>query len=495
MDKRRYVAFDLGAESGRAVIGSFDKGLLNCKEVYRFPNKSTAMGGQLYWNMIGIYDHLLEGLKTCTKLVGQGINGIGVDSWGVDYCLIDAQGNMAGNAFNYRDPRTTGTPEIIENTLGSEQLYEKTGVQMLPFNTLNQLIAAVRAEDPTLEIADRLLFIADFFHYCFTGKKVAEFTAVSISQLYNNGTGQWDDAIFNAFGIRRKIAPEVVQAGTVIGDLKPEIARLVGLDRTKVIAPAVHDTASAAVCIPTIEVGGWAFLSSGTWSIVGLELDAPIMDEKSMAMNISNSGGVLGKTLYLKNVMGLWILQQCKRIWNKKSPVLDYSDIVNRAFKATPFSALIDPDDLRFLNAEDMVAEVISFCKKSGQKVPEYDDIGTISRIIFESLALKYRFVLEQLMEGAGKEVETIYLIGGGGKNELLTQFTANATGRKVITGPSEASSVGNIMMQAVGDGMISSLGEVRTIIMNSFGVREYTPHYPKEWQTIYDRFISLIYK
>ncbi len=493
MDKRRYVAFDLGAESGRAVIGSFDRGLLNCKEVYRFPNKGIVLGEHLYWNMLGIYDHLLEGLKTCIKLVGKGINGIGVDSWGVDYCLIDKHGNMTGNAFNYRDSRTEGTPKIIEDLLGSEQLYNKTGVQMLPFNTLNQLIAAVRAKDPTLEIADRLLFIADFLHYCFTGNKVAEFTAVSISQLYNNNTHQWDDAVFKAFGIPGRIAPEVVQAGTVIGDLKPEIARLVGLVKTKVITPAVHDTASAAVCIPTIEEDGWAFLSSGTWSIVGLELDTPIMDEKSMAMNISNSGGVLGKTLYLKNVMGLWILQQCKRIWNRKSPVLDYPDIVNRAFKASPFMAFIDPDDPRFLNAEDTVAEVIKYCEESGQQVPGYEDMGTVSRIILESLAMKYRFVLEQLMEGSGKDVEAIYIIGGGSKNKLLNQFTANVTGRKVYTGPEEASSIGNIMMQAVGDGMVDSLMEVRKIIKASFGVSAYRPHEVPQWHAEYVRFRDLI--
>jgi rhamnulokinase len=491
MEKKRYVAFDLGAESGRAVIGSFDRGLLNCKEVYRFPNKSIKLGGHLYWNMLGIYDHLLEGLKTCTKLVGQGINGIGVDSWGVDYCLIDRLGNMTGNAYNYRDSRTGGTPEIIEDLLGSDQLYNKTGVQMLQFNTLNQLIAAVRAKDPTLEIADRLLFIADFLHYCFTGNKVAEFTAVSISQLYNNRTDQWDDALFKAFGIPGRIAPEVIQAGTVIGNLKPEIARLVGLETTKVIAPAVHDTASAAVCIPTIQESGWAYLSSGTWSIVGLELDAPIMDEKSMAMNISNSGGAMGKTLYLKNVMGLWILQQCKRIWNQKSPVLDYPDIVNRAFKASQFTAFINPDDLHFLNAEDTVTEIIRFCEKSGQTVPDYNDIGTVSRIIFESLAMKYRFVLEQLMEGSGKEVETIFIIGGGSKNELLNQFTANATGRRVYAGPEEASSIGNVMMQAVGDGIINSLGEVRKIIKESFDVKEYHPRDPEKWNVEYERFKS----
>ncbi len=493
MDKRRYVAFDLGAESGRAVLGSFDKGLLNCKEVYRFPNKAIVLGGHLYWNMLGIYDHLLEGLKTCTKLVGKGITGIGVDSWGIDYCLIDRNGNMAGNAWCYRDNRTEGTMEIIEDLLGSEQLYEKTGVQMLPFNTLNQLIVAVSAKDPTLEIAEDLLFIADFIHYSLTGKKVAEFTAVSISQLYNNRTNQWDKAVFNAFAIPEKIIPEVVQAGTVIGELKPEIARLVGLDSTKVIAPAVHDTASAAVSVPTIREDGWAFLSSGTWSIVGLELDAPIMDERSMAMNISNSGGVMGKTLYLKNVMGLWILQQCKRIWNRKGRLLDYPDIVNRAIKASPFTAYIDPDNLSFLNADDTVEEIIGYCEGSGQPVPGYEDIGAVSRIIFESLAMKYRLVLEQLMEGSGRDVEVIYIIGGGSKNKLLNQFTANVTGRKVYTGPEEASAIGNIMMQAVGDGIVKSLVEVRNIIRESFDVQEYNPRNRQKWQAEYIRFKDLI--
>lgn len=492
MEKKRFVAFDLGAESGRAVIGSFDRGLLNCKEVYRFPNKSVDLGGHLFWNLLGIYDQLLEGLKTCTKLVGQGINGIGVDSWGVDYCLIDRQGHMTGNAYNYRDHRTEGTQKVIEDLLGTEKLYQKTGVQMLQINTLNQLIAAVRAKDPTLEIADRLLFIADFLHYCFTGKKVAEFTAVSISQLYNNRTHQWDDDLFKAFGIPAGIAPEVVQAGTVIGYLKPEISKLVGLADTKVIAPAVHDTASAAVSIPSTMESGWAYLSSGTWSIVGLELDAPLLDEKSMAMNISNSGGVMGKTLYLKNVMGLWILQQCKRIWNRESPVLDYPDMVNRAFKASPFTSFIDPDEAHLLNAEDTVGEIIRYCKKSEQPVPDYNDIGTVSRIIFESLAMKYRFVLEQLMEGSGKDVEAIFIIGGGSKNELLNQFTANATGRTVFAGPEEASSIGNIMMQAVGDGMISSLAEVRHIIKSSFDVKEYFPHDSQRWQAGYNRFRNL---
>src|SRR5450759_1013249 len=312
MDLKRYLAFDLGAESGRAIMGSIENNLLNYKEIYRFPNKSVELNSNLYWDILCIYDHLLQGLRSCAKIYGK-----------------DIHGNLVGNAHHYRDARTTDTPEIIDTIFGKKQLYAITGVQMLQINTLNQLIASKRVKDPVMIIADKLLFIADFFHYCFSGIKVAEFTAVSISQLFNNKTLQWDERIFEAFDLPRRIVPEIVYAGTVIGRLKPEIALETGLNQTKVIAPAVHDTASAVVSIPAASENGWAFLSSGTWSILGLELDAPIIDERSMAFNISNSGGAFGKTLYLKNVMGLWIIQQCKRYWNKENQSFDYTDLVN----------------------------------------------------------------------------------------------------------------------------------------------------------------------
>jgi len=309
MDLKKYLAFDLGAESGRAILGSIENNLLNYKEIYRFPNKGIELNGNLYWDVLCIYDHLLQGLRSCVKLYGKDINGIGIDSWGVDYCLIDVNGNLVSNAHHYRDVRTANTLEIIDKIFGKEQLYAITGVQMMQINTLNQLIASKKANDPAMGISDKLLFIADFLHYCFSGVKVAEFTAVSISQLFNNKTSQWDEHIFEAFDLPMHIAPEIVHSGTTIGMLKPEIALETGLNHTKVIAPAVHDTASAVVSIPAASENSWAFLSSGTWSILGLELDAPIIDERSMAFNISNSGGAFGKTLYLKNVMGLWIIQ------------------------------------------------------------------------------------------------------------------------------------------------------------------------------------------
>lgn len=493
MDLKRYLAFDLGAESGRAIMGSIENNLLNYKEIYRFPNKSVELNSNLYWDILCIYDHLLQGLRSCAKIYGKDIHGIGVDSWGVDYCLIDVQGNLVGNAHHYRDARTTDTPEIIDTIFGKKQLYAITGVQMLQINTLNQLIASKRVNDPVMIIADKLLFIADFFHYCFSGIKVAEFTAVSISQLFNNKTFQWDERIFEAFDLPRRIAPELVYAGTVIGRLKPEIALETGLNQTKVIVPAVHDTASAVVSIPAASENGWAFLSSGTWSILGLELDAPIIDERSMAFNISNSGGAFGKTLYLKNVMGLWIIQQCKRYWNKENPSFDYTDLVNLAFKAAPFRAFVDPDDICFLNAKDTPNEILKFCKRTGQFVPDKEDIGTISRIIFESLAMKYRWVLEQLLEGSGNDVEAMYIIGGGNKNELMNQFTANAINRKVFVGSEEGSSIGNIMMQAVGDGLYGSLREVRQIVKASFNVKEYSPLNQSQWKVQYDNFRNLI--
>lgn len=493
MNQKKYLAFDLGAESGRAVIGLIENNLLHYKEIYRFPNKSIELNSNLYWDVLCIYDHLLQGLRSCSKIYGKDIHGIGIDSWGVDYCLIDVQGNLAGNSHHYRDTRTIGTPEIIDTIFSKNKLYDITGVQMLQINTLNQLIASKRINDPVLIIADKLLFIADFFHYCLSGIKVAEFTAVSISQLFNNKTFQWDDSIFEAFNLPRRITPEIVYAGNVIGQLKPEISLETGLNQTKIIAPAVHDTASAVVSIPVTFENGWAFLSSGTWSIVGLELDEPIIDEKSMRFNISNSGGALGKTLYLKNVMGLWIIQQCKKYWNKKNPSLDYSDLVNMAFKAPSFRAFIDVDDNCFLNSKDTPNEILKFCKRTDQFVPDKEDIGTISRIIFENLAMKYRWVLEQLLEGSGNDVETLYIIGGGGKNDLLNQFTANAINRKVFVSSEEASSIGNIMMQAVGDGLYGSLREVRQIVKASFYVKKYTPSNQSQWKVQYDNFINLI--
>jgi rhamnulokinase len=493
MGKKTYLAFDLGASSGRAVAGFLQKDQLTTREVHRFKNGPVAVNDHLYWNIYQIFTELLQGLRGYEEKIGEEVDGIGVDSWGVDYCLFDCQGNLLGNPFHYRDSRTTETPAIIDNTFGSAALYDATGIQLLPFNTLNQLIASVQSGDPRLSIANHLLFIADTLHYFLSGRMTVEFTAVSISQLYNNAKGHWEDRIFDAFEIPAVLQGKIVQAGSKIGPLLPEIMKMTGFSRAHVIAPAVHDTASAAVSVPVSRDEGWAFLSSGTWSILGLEIDSCIVNDKSRNLNISNTGGVFGKNLLLKNVMGLWIIQQCRRHWQAVNKLIDYEYLVREAFKAQPFTAFIDPDDLMFLNVGDMPAEIVKYCAETGQHSPDQGDIGTISRIVFESLALKYRVVLEQLTETAGRSVDVLYLIGGGSKNALLNQFTADALDRRVCTGPVEASSIGNILMQAAGDGLYHDLPEIRQVVINSFDIGEYLPRNQKSWNNAYKQFKEIL--
>ncbi len=490
---KRFLAFDLGAESGRAVVGSIKEGRLVLTEIHRFPTGGTKINDHLYWDVLGFYSQLLVGLKKYVSEYGSELESIGVDAWGVDFGLLDKRGNLLGNPYHYRDTRNEGTMDIIEKKLGLRELYNLTGIQLLPINTVNQLVAMVRDEDPLLLAAENILFIGDLFHYFFTGVRAVEYTATSISQLYNTVTDDWEKKIFMALGIPPEITTRVIKAGDIIGPLRNEIAEEIGLDDVQVVAPAVHDTASAAVAIPAVEDEEWAFLSSGTWSIVGLELDSPVIIDSSYKMNISNSGGAFKKILYLKNVMGLWITQCCKRIWNKRYPSLSYEEIAILAQKAAPFISFIDPDDPLFLNPVDAPEAVVTYCLRTGQAEIDKDDVSTISRIVFESLALKYRYVLEQLMRTSGRKVHVLYITGGGSNNELLNQFTANALGIKVVAGPVEATAIGNIMIQAYGTGVFRSLPDIRNVIRNSFAVKEYLSVKQEMWDKAYTNFIRII--
>ncbi|QGP91605.1 Rhamnulokinase [Neomoorella glycerini] len=492
-ETRRFLAFDLGAESGRAVVGSIKEDRLALTEIYRFPTGGTKINNHLYWDVLGFYSQLLAGLKKYVSEYGSDLDGIGVDAWGVDFGLLDKRGNLLGNPYHYRDAKNEGTMAIIDKKLGLRELYNLTGIQLLQINTVNQLVAMVRDEDPLLPAAENILFIGDLFHYFFTGVKAVEHTVASISQLYNTVTDDWEKKVFAALGIPSKITTRLIRAGDVIGPLKGELAEEVGLNEVPVIAPAVHDTASAAVAVPAVEDEGWAFLNSGTWSIVGLELDSPVINDRSYEMNISNSGGAFNRILYLKNVMGLWIIQCCKRIWNKKHPSLSYQEIASLAQGAAPFVAFIDPDDPAFLNPVDATAAVAAYCCRTGQAEVDKDDIGTISRIVFESLALKYRYVLERLMEATGSKVKVLHITGGGSNNELLNEFTASALGIKVTAGPVEATAIGNIMLQATGAGLYRSLPEIRRIIRNSFEIKEYLPEEREVWEKAYERFVRII--
>ncbi len=492
-DTRRFLAFDLGAESGRGIVGTLSAGTLALQEIHRFPNGGIRINQHLHWNAFRLFAHMLEGLRIYGRDFGPDLDGLGVDTWGVDFGLLDARGVLVGNPYHYRDSRTERSADVIDEKLGNRALYDLTGIQLLPFNTVNQLTAMAASSDPVLSISDTLLFMADLFHYFFTGRKVVEYTLASISQLYNPMTHTWERRVFDALSIPFRIGADIIRAGDIVGELNPQIAGEAGLAETHVIAPAVHDTASAAAAVPTERESGWAFLSSGTWSIVGLELDAPIINDQSYAMNISNSGGACDKNLYLKNVMGLWIMQCCKRIWNLRDASIDYPMIVERAAQAPSLYAYIDPDHAMFVDPPNAPEQVAAFCRETGQQTVDPHDIGLVSRIIFESLAFAYRAVLERLMAATNRDVEVLHIIGGGGQNELLNQFTANVLGKRVTAGPTEATAIGNILIQAIGAGVYSSLPEIRRVITTSFPVKQYTPEHAEQWNSEYGRFLGIL--
>jgi rhamnulokinase len=481
----------LGADSGRAIVGEISEGKLRLSEIHRFPTGGIYVNGHYYWDILGLYAQIIDGMKKYSKVYGSHVDGIGIDTWGCDFGLIDSNGNLLGNPYTYRDPQNMLTPQIIESKFGIEKLYRMTGIQMLPFNTVNQLVSLVESKDPMILNAENLLFIGDLLNYFLTGEKSSEYTVSSISQLYRAESKQWIGEIFSSLRIPEKIAPRVLNTGETVGILKTDIAAETGLDRVRVIAPAIHDTASAVVAVPTEEQDGWAFLSSGTWSIAGIETDRPIINDSGYRMNISNSGGAFGKNLYLKNIMGNWIIQSCKRVWNKANPSLSYSDIDRLVSRAKPFAAFIDPDNSAFMNPSDMTETISRYVSETGQRKMDKNDIGAICRIVYESLAFKYKYIVENLMNGTGKGIKTLHMLGGGSKNHMLNQATANALGVYVTAGPVEATAIGNLMMQAAGSGLYGSLKEIRRVVLNSFEILEYHPDASADWNDCYPGFLQ----
>ena len=487
----RHLAFDLGAESGRAIVGIFDNGSMTLDEIHRFKTGGHNVNDSSYWDIINIYDELISALKKYSKKYGPELDSLGIDAWGVDFGLLDCNGKLVSMPYTYRDERVNDMDLKIDRIFGKRKLYDSTGIQMLPINTLNQVVGMLNKNDPTLQISDKILFIGDLLHYLLTGEISVEYTGVSISQLYNNIINDWDDEIFNKFNIPEKIQGKVIRAGDFIGYLKKDICRETGISKVKVIAPAVHDTASASVAVPAGSHEKWAYLSSGTWSIVGIELDSPIINDISFEMNVSNSGGVLGKTLFLKNVMGLWIIQQCKKEWNKADPDLTYEKIDKQVLNAKPFKAFFDPDDLCFFSPANMLEAVTAYVKNTGQGVVDPFDIGAVSRIVYESLAFKYNYVLSRINKSADKTEDVLYLLDGGAKNEILNQFTSNATGLKIVTGHAESTAIGNILMQCKGLGLLNSLDEMRSVVRNCYASKVYMPDETAGWRTVYNEYLD----
>lgn len=493
MKATRHLAFDLGAESGRAIVGTLRDGVLTLEELHRFPTKAMNVHDSMRWNVYRFYEELVTSLRKYTAKYGSELESIGCDTWGVDYGLLAPDGTLLEMPYHYRDSRAEGTAEIISENLGNRSVYDTTGIQFMQINTLNQMVSVKRDRPARFEEAEGMLFIGDILHYFLSGRRIAEYTVASTSQMVNPRTRQWAPEIFEAFGIPEKFMTEIVYAGDPIGTIDPALAAEVGLkETTKVVVPAVHDTASAAAAIPA-KGDSWAYISSGTWCMVGVETDAAVINDQSFEMNISNSAGSLGKNLFLKNVMGLWCIQQCRKAWNRVHPDLDYAEIVRLAEKAAPFAGFIDPDDDLFFAPQDNIAAIRTYFEKTGQTGIDTADIGQVARIVYESLALKYRYVVDRLARATGSEVHHLYIIGGGTKNALLNQFTADALNMPVTTGPAEATATGNLLLQAVGCGEVKSLEEIREIVRRSNELGEYTPDAAASaWQEAYKRFRNI---
>ena len=487
MTTRNFLAFDLGASSGRAILGTISKDKLNLMEIHRFDNQMVEINGSFYWNIFNLFGELKTGLKKCIHDFGIQPESLGVDTWGVDIALLDRNGMIVGLPFAYRDPRTDTAMEEVFKIVSKKELYRMTGIQFMQFNTLFQLHAYKRDRSPQLEITEDILFMPDALCYLFSGIKKNEFSIASTSQLLKPGKLEYEQRLFDAINFDSSLMQELVLPGTILGTLKPEIQKETGSTAIPVVAVAAHDTASAIASIPATG-RNWAYISSGTWSLMGIESDHPLISEEIQRLNFTNEGGVGGTTRFLKNIMGLWLLQECRRSWSSEQ-IYSWPEMVDMSLKTQPFKCLIDPDAREFLNPGDMPTAIAAFCVKTGQSVPE--NHGEIIRTIFESLALKYRSTLDSIRAVSPVEIDKIHIIGGGANNELLCQYTSNATNLPVYAGPAEATAIGNIMLQAKALGIVSSLEEIRRMVFCSFETKIFTPQNADNWNIQYQRFKS----
>jgi rhamnulokinase len=487
---KKLLAFDLGAESGRGVLGLFDGQRLQLEVIHRFPNGPVRTLDTLHWDVLRLYSEMVAGLRKCGAEQG-GIDSVGVDTWGVDFTLLGRGGTLLGNPRHYRDPHTENIMEEAFRKVPRAEIFRQTGLQFMRFNSLFQLLAMQRDRSPLLDVAETLLFIPDLFHYLFTGIKVNEFTDASTSQMYDPNARSWAFEMVRSLGLPTHILGTLVQPGTVLAPLRSSLATETGLTSVPVIAPASHDTGSAVAAVPATSGDRWAYISSGTWSLMGAELPGPLINEKAQEYNFTNEGGVGGTIRFLKNIMGLWLVQECRRTWERQGKALNYDDLTLMAGTAKPLVSLIDPDHSSFWLPASMPAAIAEFCRRTGQ--PEPVGPGACVRCALESLALRYRWVLERLEELLGRRLEAIHVVGGGSQNVLLCKLTADACNRPVYAGPVEATAIGNVLVQALGLGLLGSLAEVREVVRRSFEVRVYTPQHPENWQEPYHRFLKYL--
>ncbi len=489
-----YLAIDLGAESGRGLLGKFDGERLVLEDLHRFPNGPVRLLDTLHWDLLRLWDEVKIALRKAA-VVSPNLDGIGVDTWGVDFGLIGKGDVLLGNPVHYRDRRTEGIFDVAFGMMPRERIYDATGLQFMPFNTAFQLLAMRRQGSPLLDIAETLLMMPDLFGWLLTGRRASERTDASTTQLLDPRSGTWSDEICAGLGLPRSILPELIAPGSELGSLQKSVCDEVGVGSLRVLATATHDTAAAVAAVPVsggrVGVPDWCYLSSGTWSLLGVETPRPIINEETLRYNFTNEGGVAGTTRLLKNIMGLWLVQECRRTWSRAGKEFTYEELILRAKSAQPFVSLVDPDDASFLAPGDMPARLAAYCQKTGQPVPS--DEGAFVRCALESLALKYRWTIDRLEGIVGTKIQAIHVVGGGAKNDLLNQFTADACARPVYAGPVEATAAGNVLMQAMGRGKIANLADARAIVARSFEVATFEPRKIAAWQDATGRFAGLV--
>lgn len=482
---RAYLAFDLGAESGRAILGQLRSGVLDIHEAHRFPNQPVLTADSVHWDVLNLWHEMQRGFAEVPRTIK--LDSVAVDAWGVDYALIGEGGELLANPFHYRDHRNDGMVEAVCRRVPRKQIYSITGIQFMQINTLYQVYAACQLTPKLIASAASLVTIPDLFNYWLSGALGVEYTNATTTQFVDANTRRWATGLLNELDIPDRLMPQIFQPGSVIGRLKSQVSfKFAG---TPVVAPACHDTGSAVAAIET--AGRAAFLSSGTWSLLGAEIPAPIVTDRACQLNFTNEGGVCGTIRLLKNIGGLWLLQSCRRAWSKAGQEYSYEELLTAAAGLpNSFASLVDPDDPSFLSPENMPDAIAAYCARTGQPAPQSPSEYT--QCILESLAFKYRAVLESLEELTGSRFSEIRIIGGGSKNRLLNQFTANACGRTVVAGPVEATALGNIAMQMLATGAVASLQEARAVIERSFPSERYEPKDSDRWDRAYARFVQM---
>ncbi len=486
---KHVLAFDYGASSGRGIIGSFDGSKLSLKEIHRFSNDPVWVGKSLHWDILRLYHEMKQGMLKANLEVDGNIAGMGIDTWGVDFGLLDKTDTLLGNPYHYRDSNTDGMMEEAMKKVSREKIYRDTGIAFQKFNTLYQLLSMVKNKSSYLEKAETLLFIPDLLTFFLTGNKTCEYTIASTSQMLLAGRGTWAYDLLNELGIPVEILPEIADTCSYAGSLQKSVCDELGMKDIPVISVASHDTGSAVISVPFSNKDD-AYISSGTWSLLGAECEKPVISDTTLNLNYTNEGGINRTVRLLKNIMGLWIYQECRRSWIKEGTHVTYDEMDAMAEAAKPFQAFIDVDDGSFYTPGNMPGKVVAYCERTGQNVPS--DMGSIIRIVMESLAMKYRNAIDGLEKITGKKVPVLHIVGGGCKNTILSQYTANILNRPVTAGPVEATAIGNVMSQLIALKEVSDLYQAREVVKRSFPTSEYLPQDVAVWEDAYERYLRI---